>query len=72
MERGGSDECTVNLKFISYYCHELSAQTLPFLPFIMAYAGRLYSNGLQVHERVKILLLEVCERGLKGLPGLVI
>ena len=43
-----------------------------FLPFIMAYAGRLYSNGLQVHERVKILLLEVYERGLKGLPGLVI
>ena len=33
MERGGSDECTVNLKFISYYCHELSAQTLPFFTF---------------------------------------
>ena len=43
-----------------------------FLPFIMPYTGRLYSNGIQVHERVKILLLEVYERGLKGLPGLVI
>ena len=33
-----------------------------FLPFIIAYAGRV-----QVHERVKILLLEVFKRGLTGL-----
>ena len=39
MERGGSDECTVNLKFISYYCHELSAQNMVALPFFTFYNG---------------------------------